>query len=480
MKILRSAPEVRLIWICYIFLTISPFMSFSQGENDIPLNKNGYWEKIAEYPDYFINLGGPFEMDDHVAAASPKSIVKQGMHSKTNGAIEAIVQRSTDSGQTWKTIYKRSDGSWKSIDHPNTETIGFLVEIQYQTSLKPLLFYSKNGGDSFNKAFTVEKGGIIKGNHAVNISMFNGKHWAFTTFKDSSLNNITYVHITHNGGKSWQTKRFNMGQQSNNVYQVVMRSAQKISLFPLASTEGKTMISQDGGKTWTSYSDFPDKAYGWRRGITFVNTNTGYVGGRIMNGRGGIDSGLIYKTDDGGRHWKLVFEKSLPAPVGGIMDISFANPQQGIAIGDFGNIIRTNDGGETWIKDSLNFPKVNMNYPFGIYEKQLEMAISSGRDVIYHFHRTDTQRSTRPEEPGHAHKFSIYPNPASQILTVEWNGQETVDGILYDVNGKKVRQFSLKPRQKQTRKISNLQSGIYFLKILGKKIGRKIVILNNK
>jgi photosystem II stability/assembly factor-like uncharacterized protein len=93
----------------------------------------------------------------------------------------------------------------------------------------------------------------------------------------------------------------------------------------------------DGGKTWEYQQtpnklslvalSCPDKAHLWASG----------------------QAGEIAFSGDSGKTWQLQqsgVERQL-------LSIAFANPQRGLAVGDFGTLLRTENGGVTWNKVAL-------------------------------------------------------------------------------------------------------------------------------
>jgi photosystem II stability/assembly factor-like uncharacterized protein len=60
-------------------------------------------------------------------------------------------------------------------------------------------------------------------------------------------------------------------------------------------------------------------------------------------------AGEIVYSSDGGNTWKPQSSGTKRQ----LLDVAFANTQRGIATGDFGTLLRTDDGGTTWTKISL-------------------------------------------------------------------------------------------------------------------------------
>lgn len=83
--------------------------------------------------------------------------------------------------------------------------------------------------------------------------------------------------------------------------------------------------------------------------------------------------------------------------------------------------------------------------------------------------------ATPPENgslPAEDSKFIVYPNPASNIITVRMHTQFVKSSILYvkDINGKTIQTFILETppsnRIEQTLDISNLAIGMYFVQVI--------------
>lgn len=132
---------------------------------------------------------------------------------------------------------------------------------------------------------------------------------------------------------------------------------------------GLIITTEDGGKTWKKkeINTQPQaNATGQRPGrpggagiptlynIYFVNENTGYITGA---------RGTILKTDDGGKTWNRKVarnENARPNPNrrggGGIranlMGIQMISDTVGFIAGSENTILKTNDGGDTWLGSS--------------------------------------------------------------------------------------------------------------------------------
>lgn len=82
--------------------------------------------------------------------------------------------------------------------------------------------------------------------------------------------------------------------------------------------------------------------------------------------------------------------------------------------------------------------------------------------------------------PTEISKINIYPNPTSDLLSIELalDKKENIDIVLFDLNGKTIQKNTFMGQKIQTSlSLSNLPSGTYFLSI---KIGNKGVFQTHK
>jgi photosystem II stability/assembly factor-like uncharacterized protein len=94
----------------------------------------------------------------------------------------------------------------------------------------------------------------------------------------------------------------------------------------------------NGGVTWTSFSTGADYLYS----VYFLNSTIGFAVGSVL-AYGETDSGVIFKTNDGGTYWTGdTIRKSL-----NLTSVFFTDFSTGYAVGNF-LILKTVDGGTTW------------------------------------------------------------------------------------------------------------------------------------
>jgi photosystem II stability/assembly factor-like uncharacterized protein len=160
-----------------------------------------------------------------------------------------------------------------------------------------------------------------------------------------------------------------------------------ISKFEAWSTLGteQLLYTSDGGEIWEIKSTVSGKYW---RGIEFINSSVGFIGGRMEIGKttdGGAswtytnfytlfdeiteafyindlefvsstvgyavgEHGFIAKTSNGGTSWELQNYDGVPPSAinATLKSVSFADANNGYAVGYFGTVIKTTDGGENW------------------------------------------------------------------------------------------------------------------------------------
>ncbi|MDE0467241.1 MAG: YCF48-related protein [Candidatus Poribacteria bacterium] len=127
---------------------------------------------------------------------------------------------------------------------------------------------------------------------------------------------------------------------------------------------GTILKTEDGGKTWArkmARSDTPGRGGrpgGIRAnlmGIQMINETTGFIAG---------SENTILKTTDGGETWIGSSERARVGETrNNLENILFVSPTTGWVIGSFGTLLHTMDGGENWEKRDPGFD----NNLFGIH-----------------------------------------------------------------------------------------------------------------
>ncbi|MES2622512.1 MAG: T9SS type A sorting domain-containing protein [Bacteroidota bacterium] len=106
--------------------------------------------------------------------------------------------------------------------------------------------------------------------------------------------------------------------------------------------------TNDGGTTWKGESNFPGPSDAGICGLKVINDSTIYGVGRYSGPAG------FYKTSNYGQTWQYT---NLDSLAGGLVDLHFFDPDTGIAVGSsspnyfnggHGRVLYTTDAGNTW------------------------------------------------------------------------------------------------------------------------------------
>lgn len=100
-----------------------------------------------------------------------------------------------------------------------------------------------------------------------------------------------------------------------------------------------------------------------------------------------------------------------------------------------------------------------------------------------YFERSHAQKTITPLPTGinnidRDNTFALYPNPASQTVTVNWNGKHTANIIITDITGKHILTNRIAANNTKQIDISTLTKGLYFVTVEcnGQKITQKLLI----
>ncbi len=189
--------------------------------------------------------------------------------------------------------------------------------------------------------------------------------------------------VTSDGGKTWEKKEIDMrppgagqrqggppgggppggfgGGGSAPLYNIYFVDE---NVGYITGGRGTILKTEDSGETWVrkmARSDTPGR--GGRRGgmranlmgIQMISETIGFIAG---------SENTILKTTDGGETWVGSSERARVGETrNNLENIWFVSPTTGWVIGSFGTLLHTADGGETWEKRDAGFD----NNLFGIH-----------------------------------------------------------------------------------------------------------------
>lgn len=249
-----------------------------------------------------------------------------------------VVLHTKDGGKNWE---KQDLGIYRSI-----ASIYFLDRETGWILAGDEIYRTTDGGKTWEKTSSIgleikrptrdESGSpvIVIGEDRVGYDWWEGDIYFTDKNKGWVVFGYWYVSHTEDGGKSWQTEEI------------------KHSQGHIAFTDDKhgcmagssILCTEDGGKTWAEGLGFKSSDLSrlslW--GISFVNQSIGWAVGKEGHIEG---SGKIFKTEDGGKTWKIN---------GGYRPFTYFHDSQiGWGLKSYdkparSSIVRTNDGGNTW------------------------------------------------------------------------------------------------------------------------------------
>lgn len=230
----------------------------------------------------------------------------------------------------------------------------------------------------------------------------------------------------------------------------------------------------DGGKHWHEFilpgwagGDVISSIYG----IHFHNKNLGFAVGFRGNGIGNQQSDLIYRTTDGGFNWEKIYDKELD-PKFGLYGICFRDSLYGIAVGAWGKVLETTDGGNTWQQ---------INFPFAANAPVLTCAFAGQFPIIgtygfgiwkmYRYEISNISEQLIPKNTS----ILIYPNPfyESTTIMINYELEEPIEIEIYDSMGLLLQKYRVEyPKNEIKFTANNKNSGVYFYRI---KTSNKII-----
>lgn len=196
--------------------------------------------------------------------------------------------------------------------------------------------------------------------------------------------------MTDNGGMSWT------GIESGTEEALYGIELVDDSTGWVVGQDGLVMRTEDGGKTWAkqeSNATFTEKEGAVRPAYLFnvaaLDKDHAWAVG---------DRSILASTTDGGKTWRSrKVEVAQDDMTGGVSlaaadpifyDVRFADPQRGWIVGEFGKILGTTDGGETWQEQTKTllegtefFDVLDLPTLYGLYVRNDQVALAAGLEA---------------------------------------------------------------------------------------------------
>ena len=231
------------------------------------------------------------------------------------GGLSGSLARSLDQGLTWTSLQSGGSGVANSLD---------LVDDKHAWA----------ASDS-GSALVTSDGGVLWERRVVD-GFLTGEQLADVDFADANTGwavGNERISRSTDGGLTWQLQYQQIGGPGDAVFAV-----DPLTAFVVGDkTPDSVLRTTDGGLTWSAVSP----PQGNFRDVFFLDGSTGWVAGSH-----------VYRTNDGGQSWSLQYTAS-GAPVEAI---EFADPQNGWLVGPGGLVLRTGNGGLSWVAQNAGAP----------------------------------------------------------------------------------------------------------------------------
>lgn len=332
-------------------------------------------------------------------------------------------------------IYKKGNNNWKSIN--NGLTINAVNNYQplYGLGVSGSKVFASNGLHMF---LSTDYGSnwFWKKNELNNYSCFTLK--IIGSYILVGANNGIY--LSSDTGATWSQT----GKMLGTIYSIVQCGT---GIF----AGGKTVYySADSGKTWQSRSSGIKKLYSYYFEDAIKLTVSG------KNIYAGTNRG-VYLSEDNGANWIDI--------TNGLKDtmiLSIAVADTNIFVSTWSGVLLSSDKGKSWnyINDGLNDTIV---YSMLIFDKNIYAGTKTGGIL-----KRSISQTISIKRKLNNNSFSIYPNPVNDKLIIETTNYINAKAEIINLNGSILTNVNLFA-PKTTLNVSNLKTGLFFIKIISDK-----------
>jgi len=325
------------------------------------------------------------------------------------GVSSENLYKSENSGETWQ-YHNNYSQSELSFDFISGDT-GFMVYKEFQSKI---FAKTTDGGDTWNDEVVGSNNYIHTG-----IEFYNSQYGVIPAWYG--------LMYTDDGGENWNVSN---GGEVIDVWfkNVTFTNDQRV--FAAGNNfdeQSAVWKSDDSGANWSPVIEIDGDGF---EVVYFFDENRGFIAGY---------QNYIYRTNNSGNSWEKVSR-----PEGGVIyDIHFPSQNVGYAVGS-GRILKTYNGGESWIRLSTNL--VANLYTVHFFDENNGIVMGENGLIL----RTDNGGTTfieeKPAIPQQPSAINLFPNPASDILNITFEDpQQAGELIFYTTNGTEVMRRAHNP-----------------------------------
>ncbi len=313
------------------------------------------------------------------------------------------ILRTTDGGDSWSRQPTPIVRQWRDIEF-SYYPVGWIVGGDALSDGR--LLKTTNGGNAWNEVQS-----LVLPQGASQIQFTSESHgWILA---GSAITGSTQaVYRTTNDGNNW------VPMLTSNSDTVFSSMSFVSNLKGWVSTiEYVLYRTDDAGATWRR---FPTPFF--FESLCFVDSLNGWAGAAV--------TGEIYRTTDGGESWTPQF-----SPMNGpIMDLKFSGRHNGWAVGNYGGILHTTNGGTTFVAESRPKSGRNIEWEFTL-QQNFPNPFNASTSICFDVHQPMKQVLIELYDiVGQLIRVFEVPTPLIGLNTVVWdgrnsNGNEVASGI---------------------------------------------------
>ena len=381
----------------------------------------------------------------------------------------AMIYRTTDGGWSWNKIHDEYyDSDVDTVDYPDPQ---MAFDIAYPHKDTIYISYEdtkiKKTTDMCQTFDTVQlkDAGFLR-----NIYMADSYNGITGYFK--------YVWVTNDGWKSWKEIEIPLNKKGKSTGDIWMHDKNNFGfIWNDADLFFYYTLTIDGGNNWHTFK-FPkliEKKQANCRNIYFVNDSLGYIVGNIKRNIGDTKKDIIFKTTNGGYSWELIYNEEYEKKENnwnwGLQNVAFKDSLNGVAVGQFGKILYTSDGGSSWHQDSLVYPGTNS--PVNLGAPTMSVTFAGDNPLVTTFAAGIWQGKWKPtgirNNKTKNNTILTYPNPCGSYIYYEFppalHSRKAVLKV-YDAAGNLVGTENLTIQSGRLKYIHEIKtSGTYFWQI---------------
>ncbi len=313
---------------------------------------------------------------------------------------------------------------------------------------------SIDGGMSFERKYFEELYKVNNVKRFYDITMFTNKIGAAIT--------LPYLLYTSD---NWET--YTIIDRPDSVFSggpMYFIDSNNIALIKFYADSDIFMKYNIPNDEWSQYNVGEEIPIGERNksinDLHFVNDSLIYACGHQFTGVNSFSKDLIWKSTDRGKTWRKLMDQ-LNNPGFGLVRLSFKDNNHGIAVGNWGKILETLDGGDSWFQHPLLsefnniVPEITWAGEYPIYG-----ANSTG------FYRLETV--TDVEELSSVNKFRVYQSGKNLEIAINDESYATYSFSLYNSSGQYLMTRDVKSSFGfvfEPVELIDLTNGVYFYTI---------------